>query len=54
MSLASMLSELRKNWVNLVLAHQYLSQVDPQVVDAVLGNVGTHIVFRVKLVFMLL
>ncbi len=49
LSLANMLSELRKYRVNLVLAHQYLSQLDPQVRDAVLGNVGTHVVFRLGL-----
>jgi hypothetical protein len=47
MSLASMLSELRKYRVNLILANQYLSQVDRQVEDAIMGNVGTLISFRV-------
>ena len=47
LSLATMLSELRKYHVGLVLAHQYLSQLDPQVRDAVLGNVGTMITCRV-------
>ena len=42
-----MLSELRKYHVGLVLAHQYLAQLDPEVRDAVLGNVGTLIAFRV-------
>ncbi len=46
LSLANMLSELRKYRVNLILAQQYLSQVDQQVRDAVLGNVGTMISFR--------
>ncbi|MBI3798033.1 MAG: type IV secretion system DNA-binding domain-containing protein [Deltaproteobacteria bacterium] len=46
LSLANMLSELRKYHVGLVLAHQYLSQVEPEVRDAVLGNVGTTISFR--------
>lgn len=46
LSLASMLSELRKYRVNMVFAHQYLSQLDPQVRDAILGNVGTLISFR--------
>jgi type IV secretory pathway TraG/TraD family ATPase VirD4 len=45
-SLANMLSELRKYRVNLILANQYLSQVDSEVTDAVLGNVGTLISFR--------
>jgi hypothetical protein len=43
-----MLSELRKYHVNLVLAHQYLSQIEPEVRDAILGNVGTVISFRVS------
>lgn len=47
LSLAQMLSELRKYRVGLVLAHQYLTQVDEQVRDAVLGNAGTMICFRV-------
>ncbi len=45
-SLASMLSELRKYRVNLVLAHPYLAQLDLQVRDAILANVGTLISFR--------
>ncbi len=47
MAFASMLSELRKYRVDLILANQYLSQLDPQVRDAVLGNVGTLVAFRV-------
>jgi len=50
LSLANMLSELRKYRVNLILAHQYLSQIDPQIRDAILGNVGTTISFRIGLV----
>ena len=46
LSLASMLSELRKYRVNMIFAHQYLSQLDPQVRDSILGNVGTFISFR--------
>ena len=49
LSLANMLSELRKYRVNMVLAHQYLSQLDPQVRDAILGNAGTIISFRLGL-----
>jgi type IV secretory pathway TraG/TraD family ATPase VirD4 len=49
LSLANMLSELRKYRVGLILAHQYLSQLDPQVRDAILGNVGTMIAFRLGL-----
>jgi len=47
MSFVSMLSELRKYRVNLTLTNQYLSQLEPEVRDSVLGNVGTLISFRV-------
>ncbi len=47
LSLANMLSELRKYHVSLILAHQYLSQLDEQVRDAILGNAGSIICFRV-------
>jgi DNA helicase HerA-like ATPase len=47
LSLASMLSELRKYRVGLVLAHQYLIQIDEQILGAILGNVGTVISFRI-------
>jgi type IV secretory system conjugative DNA transfer VirD4/TraG family protein len=49
LSLANMLSELRKYRVGLILAHQYLSQLDLQVRDAILGNVGTIVSFRLGL-----
>lgn len=49
LSLASMLSELRKYRVSMVLAHQYLTQLDERVRDAILGNAGTLIAFRVGL-----
>jgi hypothetical protein len=41
-----MLSEPRKYRVDLVLAHQYLSQLEREVQDAILGNVGTAVSFR--------
>jgi hypothetical protein len=47
LTLATMLSELRKYRLNLILAHQYLSQLESEVRDAVFGNVGTFISFRV-------
>jgi hypothetical protein len=47
LSLANMLSELRKYRANLILSHQYLFQVDEAVRHAILGNVGTIIAFRV-------
>jgi type IV secretory pathway TraG/TraD family ATPase VirD4 len=47
LSLATMLSELRKYHVGLILAHQYFSQLETEIRDAVLGNAGTLISFRV-------
>ncbi len=49
LSLANMMSELRKYRVNLILAHQYLAQMDEKVRDAILGNVGSIISFRLGL-----
>ncbi|MBP6911782.1 MAG: type IV secretion system DNA-binding domain-containing protein [Candidatus Pacebacteria bacterium] len=50
-SFASILSEARKYRLNLIIAHQYTAQLKTQsgdvVRDAVFGNVGTMIVFRV-------
>lgn len=47
LSLVGMLSELRKYRLNLILAHQYLAQLDERLLAAILGNVGTIISFRV-------
>lgn len=44
---ASILSEARKYALTLTIGHQYLSQLLPSVRDAVLGNVGNIISFRV-------
>ena len=46
-SFAGLLSEARKYGLGLILAHQHLSQTDVEVRDAVLGNVGSMVVFRV-------
>lgn len=46
-SFANILSEARKFRLNLVMAHQYITQMDETVRDAVFGNVGTIITFRV-------
>lgn len=45
--LANMMSELRKFGVGLVLAHQYMHQLEPDIRHAVLGNAATLISFRV-------
>jgi type IV secretory pathway TraG/TraD family ATPase VirD4 len=47
LSLVNMLSELRKYKVGMILAHQYMKQLQPEILDAVLGNIGTHISFRI-------
>ncbi|PIT92408.1 MAG: hypothetical protein COU08_02795 [Candidatus Harrisonbacteria bacterium CG10_big_fil_rev_8_21_14_0_10_42_17] len=50
-SFADILSEARKYRLNLILAHQYVGQLvtenSTKVRDAVFGNVGTLIIFRV-------
>jgi len=43
---AEMLSESRKYGLNLVLAHQYLDQLDDKVRSAIFGNAGTIVSFR--------
>ena len=41
-----MLSELRKFDIGIMLAHQQLSQLDPKIHDAVLGNVDKIAAFK--------
>jgi hypothetical protein len=43
----NILSEARKYGLNLIVAHQYVAQLLPKVQQAVLGNVGSIITFRV-------
>lgn len=45
-TITGMLSELRKFKVSLTLANQYINQLDADIKNAVLGNVGTIISFR--------
>ena len=47
-SFATILSEARKYGLNLTVANQYISQMTDTVRDAVFGNVGTTISFRVS------
>jgi hypothetical protein len=47
-SFATILSEARKYGLNLTVANQYVSQMSDTVRDAVFGNVGTMICFRVS------
>lgn len=46
-SFANILSEARKYRLNLIIAHQYIEQLDENVQAAVFGNVGSIICFRV-------
>ncbi|MBI1866307.1 MAG: type IV secretion system DNA-binding domain-containing protein [Candidatus Staskawiczbacteria bacterium] len=46
-SFTNILSEARKYRLNLILGHQYITQMEETVRDAVFGNVGTLVVFRV-------
>lgn len=47
LSFADILSEARKYGLNLILAHQYIEQLDEKLRSAIFGNVGTIISFRV-------
>lgn len=47
-SFATILSEARKYGLNLTVANQYVAQMTDTVRDAVFGNVGTTISFRVS------
>lgn len=46
-SFATILSEARKYNLGLTIAHQYMAQLSDEVKDAVIGNVGTMIAFRI-------
>lgn len=46
-SFANILSEARKYRLSLILANQYITQLDEKVSDAVFGNCGTIVSFRV-------
>jgi len=46
-SFANILSEARKYRLDLIMAHQYMEQLDETVLAAVIGNVGSIITFRV-------
>ncbi|MCX6713680.1 MAG: type IV secretion system DNA-binding domain-containing protein [Candidatus Vogelbacteria bacterium] len=46
-SFADILAEARKYKLSLTIAHQYIEQMPEEVRDAVFGNVGTTIAFRV-------
>ena len=44
---AQMLSEVRKYGMGLIMANQFVSQLDQQVRDAIFGNTGTQMTYRV-------
>ena len=44
---AELLSEIRKYAVGLTLAHQHTHQADDDVLEALLGNVGSIMTFRI-------
>ena len=44
---AVILSEARKYRLSLIVANQYISQIDEEVKNAVFGNVGTMVSFRI-------
>lgn len=46
-SFANILSEARKYRLSIIIAHQYVEQLEEEVQAAVFGNVGTIITFRV-------
>ncbi|MCL5006591.1 MAG: type IV secretion system DNA-binding domain-containing protein [Patescibacteria group bacterium] len=46
-SIAVILSEARKYRLNLIIAHQFIAQLTERIKDAVFGNVGSKIAFRV-------
>ena len=46
-SFADILSEARKYKLSLNITHQYIEQMEEEVRDAVFGNVGTMVTFRV-------
>jgi hypothetical protein len=46
-SIAAILSEARKYRLGLIVAHQFIAQLDENIRNAVFGNVGSMAVFRV-------
>ncbi len=47
-SIASILSEARKYRLSLTIAHQYISQLEENIKNAVFGNVGSMAVYRIS------
>jgi len=47
-SISQILSEARKYGLGLHMAHQFIAQLDEGIKDAVFGNVGTMVTFRIS------
>jgi hypothetical protein len=46
-SFATIMSEARKYHLNLIVANQFTTQLTPEIRDAVFGNMGTIVAFRI-------
>jgi hypothetical protein len=46
-SISTILSEARKYKLSLTVAHQFIAQLPEEIRDAVIGNVGTKVAFRI-------
>ena len=46
-TIAIILAEARKFRLSMTMAHQYIQQLIPEIKNAVFGNVGTQVIFRV-------
>jgi len=46
-AIATILSEARKYRLDLIIAHQFIGQLDEDIKKAVFGNVGSMVIFRV-------
>ncbi len=46
-SIATILAEARKYRLNLIISHQFIAQLQDNIREAVFGNVGNMVVFRV-------
>jgi len=47
-SIATILSEARKYRLDLIIAHQFIAQLTEKIRDAVFGNVGSMVTFRIS------
>lgn len=47
-SISTILSEARKYRLNLIIAHQFIKQLKESIRDAVFGNVGSIVAFRIS------